>query len=103
MATRRTILLAPVAAAAIPAVAARRKMTLCIHQTTSLGAGYRNSLEGWAKAGIKNVELSAGLLEDFLKSDTLDGARKIISDLDLRSEEHTSELQSLRHLVCRLL
>src|SRR5258705_9187037 len=24
-------------------------------------------------------------------------------DGDLRSEEHTSELQSLRHLVCRLL
>src|SRR5262245_62740413 len=24
-------------------------------------------------------------------------------DLELRSEEHTSELQSLRHLVCRLL
>src|SRR5262245_30458793 len=24
-------------------------------------------------------------------------------NLDLRSEEHTSELQSLRHLVCRLL
>src|SRR5471030_2750849 len=30
---------------------------------------------------------------------------KILSftDLKLRSEEHTSELQSLRHLVCRLL
>src|SRR5205814_10560169 len=25
------------------------------------------------------------------------------SDIDHRSEEHTSELQSLRHLVCRLL
>src|SRR5258705_9533152 len=25
------------------------------------------------------------------------------ADADLRSEEHTSELQSLRHLVCRLL
>src|SRR5205814_6150736 len=25
------------------------------------------------------------------------------NDLDIRSEEHTSELQSLRHLVCRLL
>src|SRR5258705_8566257 len=25
------------------------------------------------------------------------------TDIDLRSEEHTSELQSLRHLVCRLL
>src|SRR5205814_10246229 len=29
------------------------------------------------------------------------GAR--VRQLDLRSEEHTSELQSLRHLVCRLL
>src|ERR1035438_8736890 len=27
----------------------------------------------------------------------------ILRALDLRSEEHTSELQSLRHLVCRLL
>src|ERR1035441_8051994 len=25
------------------------------------------------------------------------------TEMDLRSEEHTSELQSLRHLVCRLL
>src|ERR1035441_5897213 len=25
------------------------------------------------------------------------------TDFDYRSEEHTSELQSLRHLVCRLL
>src|ERR1035441_10795400 len=25
------------------------------------------------------------------------------ADIDRRSEEHTSELQSLRHLVCRLL
>src|ERR1035441_2130841 len=27
----------------------------------------------------------------------------MIADPDKRSEEHTSELQSLRHLVCRLL
>src|SRR5262245_59260320 len=27
----------------------------------------------------------------------------LINEHDLRSEEHTSELQSLRHLVCRLL
>src|SRR5205814_5262075 len=34
-----------------------------------------------------------------------DFARPIVRLLDLtaRSEEHTSELQSLRHLVCRLL
>src|SRR5690625_5846536 len=34
----------------------------------------------------------------------LDGGRFATSDLnDLRSEEHTSELQSRGHLVCRLL
>src|SRR5258705_10074183 len=27
----------------------------------------------------------------------------VVPDVDQRSEEHTSELQSLRHLVCRLL
>src|SRR5205814_9858251 len=27
----------------------------------------------------------------------------MVADKDCRSEEHTSELQSLRHLVCRLL
>src|SRR5947199_7787528 len=33
------------------------------------------------------------------------GAHRVLqqSGLRLRSEEHTSELQSLRHLVCRLL
>src|SRR5262245_64214899 len=36
---------------------------------------------------------------------TVDGADEVDPDLNLikRSEEHTSELQSLRHLVCRLL
>src|SRR5262245_7979951 len=35
-----------------------------------------------------------------------DITREMVADLlglELRSEEHTSELQSLRHLVCRLL
>src|SRR5947199_7762620 len=32
-----------------------------------------------------------------------DGALTYSVDRDGRSEEHTSELQSLRHLVCRLL
>src|SRR5262245_65019207 len=39
------------------------------------------------------VEIEAGELGD-------SQARRV---QDLRSEEHTSELQSLRHLVCRLL
>src|SRR5947199_7462501 len=34
---------------------------------------------------------------------TGDGARRRRDENPSRSEEHTSELQSLRHLVCRLL
>jgi 2-keto-myo-inositol isomerase len=58
-------------------------MTLCIHQNTSRMAGFRKSLEGWAKAGIKNVELTDVLLEEFLKTDTLEAARRVVTDLGL--------------------
>jgi 2-keto-myo-inositol isomerase len=61
-------------------LAADGKMTLCMHMNTSSGAGYRGALEGWAKAGIKNAELTAGLVDDFLKTDTLEGARKVLAD-----------------------
>ena len=60
--------------------AAAGKMTLAMHQNTSAGAGYRKSLEGWARAGIKNVEITNGLLDDFLKTDTLDAARRVLTD-----------------------
>src|SRR5262245_63863225 len=53
---------------------------------------------------IEKVPLTAGrstvLMTDF------DITRVAVTDpaiADARSEEHTSELQSLRHLVCRLL
>lgn len=55
-------------------------MTLCMHTNTSSGAGYRGALEGWAKAGIKYVELNGSLVDEFLKTDTIDGARKVLAD-----------------------
>jgi 2-keto-myo-inositol isomerase len=72
-----------VAGVATNAVAATGKMTLCMHQGTSRAAGYRKSLEGWAKAGIKNVELSDSLLDEFLKTDTLAAAGRVYKDLGL--------------------
>jgi 2-keto-myo-inositol isomerase len=87
MLSRRTVLLAPLAAPVTglvtPLTAAPGKMELCMHQGTSRAAGFRKSLEGWAKAGIKNVELSDTLLDDFLKTDTMDGAKRLIGDLGL--------------------
>ena len=58
-------------------------MSLCLHQNTSRAAGYRKSLEGWAKAGIKNVEITDVLLDEFLKSETLESARRVVTDLGL--------------------
>ena len=64
-------------------VSAAGKMTLAIHQNTSSAAGYRRSLEGWARAGIKNVELTNNLLDEFLKSDSLPAAKRVLTDLGL--------------------
>ena len=86
MLSRRTMLLAPLGTLAMSAMRASAqarksgKMTLAIHQNTSNGAGYRKSLEGWARAGIRNVEITATLLDDFLKTDSLDAARRVLTD-----------------------
>ena len=85
--SRRALLAAPLAAplarAAAAQTAAPGKMLLAIHQNTSRAAGFRGSLEGWARAGIRHVELSDGLLDEFLASDTLAGGRRLLADLGL--------------------
>src|SRR6187549_473007 len=83
MLSRRTLLMAPLAVMAARTVSAAGKMTLAIHQNTSSAAGYRRSLEGWARAGIKNVELTNNLLDEFLKSDSLPAAKRVLTDLGL--------------------
>src|SRR5262245_62693598 len=45
---------------------------------------------------------ASGAYLGFTKHQTLNGLMGVLT-FYLRSEEHTSELQSLRHLVCRLL
>jgi sugar phosphate isomerase/epimerase len=55
-----------------------------MHQNTSLGAGFRRSLDGWARAGIRNAELAAPLLDDFLKTDSLPAAKRLLSDLGIK-------------------
>ena len=87
MLTRRSLLLTPVAATLARVVseqaAASGKMLLIIHQNTSRAAGYRGSLEGWARAGIQYVELNDRLLEAFLENDTLPAAGRVLTDLGL--------------------
>jgi 4-hydroxyphenylpyruvate dioxygenase len=79
MLTRRALLMTPIALSVARAASAAG-MTLAIHQNTSAGAGYRASLEGWAKAGIKNVEITNALLDGFLKTDSLAAAGRVLAD-----------------------
>ena len=79
MLSRRTVLLSTSAA-----VAARPgAMSLCLHQTTPAAAGYRRSLEGYAKAGIKYVEIIPPHFEEFVKTDGMPAARRLLTDLGL--------------------
>jgi len=84
MLSRREILFAPAALLALRAAeGADGKMTLAMHQNTSSRAAFRGSLEGWAKAGIGQVELTNNLIDAFLKADTLAAARRLLGDLGL--------------------
>src|SRR5437899_8446005 len=50
-----------------------------------------------------HAECACFLPEDKSGGALVDHVADLIIDYKNRSEEHTSELQSLRHLVCRLL
>jgi len=83
MLPRRTALLGPLAAIAAGNLNAATKMTLSIHQTTSKYKGYRQILEGWTRAGIKNVELTDVVLDEFLATESLSAAKSILADLNV--------------------
>jgi sugar phosphate isomerase/epimerase len=87
MATRRDLMTLAFAAV-VPRLlraqtATGNRMQLSIHQNTSAAAGYRGSLEGWARAGIRYVELSDRLLDEFLAVDSLAAARRVLTDSGL--------------------
>ncbi len=71
------------------------KMLLSIHQNTSRAAGYRGSLEGWARAGIQYVELNDRMLDGFLENDTLAAAGRVMTDLGLTPVSAAAVLQDI--------
>ena len=79
MLSRRNLL---AATAALPGSAAGR-MFLCMHQTTSAGSTFRASLEGYARAGIRFVEVILPMVEEFAKRESLAGAKRLLADLGM--------------------
>ncbi len=70
-------------------------MQLAIHQNTSAGSGFRGSLEGWARAGIRYVELSDRLLDGFLRDDSLAAAGSVLADNGLTAVSAAAVLPDL--------
>ena len=106
MLTRRTFVLASLGAPLARVVhaqttlpgrqtAAPERMLLSIHQNTSRAAGFRGSLEGWARAGIRYVELNDRMLDGFLENDTLAGARNLLNDLGLTPVSAAAVMQDI--------
>jgi 2-keto-myo-inositol isomerase len=80
--TRRDLL------AASPALAMAAKKTqfeICLHQTTSASASFRQSLEGYAKAGIRLVEVIPPKVSEYAKTEGIAGAKRLIADLGLKA------------------
>jgi 2-keto-myo-inositol isomerase len=108
MPSRRTVLLSTSAALA----AKPGRMALCMHQTTTAAAGYRRSLEGYAKAGIRHVELIPQHIEEFVRQDGMPAARRLLADLGLKAvsmggvrglvEPNPSRAQALEELKGRV-
>src|ERR1035438_7885769 len=95
--------------------ALREMLERCTEPEYELGDQYLAHLQPACRPPQERaaVVVSAGFYDDYdpallfrgdwTKSSAFDGPdRHTISYSDIRSEEHTSELQSLRHLVCRL-
>jgi 2-keto-myo-inositol isomerase len=80
--TRRTLL---AASSAVQLPAMRAAMPLCIHQTTTAGSTFRDSLEGYARAGIRCVELIPPLVDEFVKRESIPAARRLLADLNLKA------------------
>jgi 2-keto-myo-inositol isomerase len=56
-----------------------------MHQTTSAGVGFRQSLEGYAKAGIGYVEIIPPRYDEFIRQESIAAARRLIADLGLKA------------------
>jgi 2-keto-myo-inositol isomerase len=80
--TRRTLL---AAGSALPLPAMRGAMSLCMHQTTTAGSTFRDSLDGYARAGIRYVEVIPPLVDEFVKRESVPAARRLLSDLNLKA------------------
>src|SRR5262245_43541617 len=98
--TRSIALHVPVLSSAMDTVTEAR-LAIAMAQAGGIGVIHRNlSPEAQAAEVAQVKKFESGMVVNPV---TIHPEASLADALKLRSEEHTSELQSLRHLVCRLL
>jgi sugar phosphate isomerase/epimerase len=80
--TRRDLLAAP---PALAMAAKKPQFELCMHQTTSASATFRQSLEGYAKAGFRMVEVIPPKIAEYAKAEGIAGAKRLLGDLGMKA------------------
>ena len=80
--TRRDLL---AASPALAMAAGKPPFELCMHQTTSASAGFRQSLEGYAKAGFHMVEVIPPKVAEYAKLEGIAGAKRLLGDLGMKA------------------
>ncbi len=72
----------------VPSAALAQQMKpgllICLHETTSAGFDFRRAMEGYAKAGIRAVEVTLPKVQEFAQRESVAAARRLLGDLGLK-------------------
>jgi len=90
---RREFLAATASAPLLPQPASPGgRLVVCVHQVSSNSFDYRTSLEGYAKAGIRAVEVVLAKAKEFADKESPAAARRLLDDLGLKAVSSSNQL-----------
>lgn len=67
-------------------------MFVCMHEATSADHDFRTAMEGYARAGVRAVEVDLVKVREFVGSGSPDKARRFLSDLGLKPVSSSNQL-----------
>jgi 2-keto-myo-inositol isomerase len=86
-------------AAAVPILAQPARSSrpfVCMHEFSSNGSDFSTAMEGYARAGIRAVEIVIAKVREFVDKESLVTARRLLDDLGLKpvsSSNHTGVVE----------
>jgi sugar phosphate isomerase/epimerase len=85
-------LLAQGRGAQTPSAAAPKAMFVSIHQASTASFDFKTSCEGIAKAGVRAVEVDIAKVQQFVRTETLATAKRLLDDLGLKAVSSSNHL-----------